>query len=801
MSVIKKILIGIMVFIIIAIICVMIFINHISGRALPDYNKNVVLKGMTDTVVVYRDEFAIPHVFAKNEKDLYRAVGYLTAEDRLWQMDLLRRITMGRLSEIFGSDLVETDLMLRALRIPEKTKMILDSTNNEIKENLNAYCDGVNDFIQEHINRLPVEFTILGYKPEKWIPQHSINLIGYMAFDLTMPWDMETLLYKIGQKVDSVRFNDIVPIIGNMKTCVYPDYKVGDAGKLLSNSLLSRAKNLEDMGLTVFSGSNNWAVSGMKSSDGKPILANDMHLGFSAPGIWYQMHQAVEGKLNVTGLVLPGQPLVVVGHNDSIAWGMTNVMLDDMDFYFEKVNPDNPDEYEYMGKWLKMEVRKEKIKIKGGKETEKTLRFTHRGPIVSEIKEIKDKSISMHWSGNDYSNEIRSIYLLNRAGNWNDFRSALRTMNSVSQNVVYADTKGNVGLYCSAGIPIRKKGDGTFIVPGWTDEYDWKGKVPFEEQPHVYNPACGYVSSANNKTAGDDYPYHISRWFAQPYRIDRIREMLTAKEKLNVDDFIKMQGDFKSKMAERYNPLFTGVIEKMKDLSPLETQSLELLKKWDHILTVDSREATIYETMLRMVIRNVFSDELGGLFQDFYSNRYITLDAMDNLYNNHEMSWVDDINTKDKKETFDDIIGKSFHNTIDTLVKTLGNNIEKWQWGKVHTLTIGHPLGKVKILDRIFSFNIGPFPVGGSMQTVSPYAYRFTNPFKTTHGASHRNIYTAGNWDKSLTIMPTGNSGIPKSKYYDDQTGLYLRNIYHADYFSKDSVVKYAKFRMVFTGK
>ena len=200
-----------------------------------------------------------------------------------------------------------------------------------------------------------------------------------------------------------------------------------------------------------------------------------------------------------------------------------------------------------------------------------------------------------------------------------------------------------------------------------------------------------------------------------------------------------------------------------------------------------------------MMIRNVFADEMGDEFTEFFTSRYMTLDAMENLINNPQMSWVDDVNTKGKKENIDDIIAKSFHNTIDTLMATLGDNVEKWQWGRVHSLTIGHPLGKVKILDRIFNFNLGPFPVGGSIQTVSPYAYRFSAPFKTTNGASHRHIYTTSNWDKSLTIMPTGNSGIPKSKYYDDQTGLYLRNIYHADYFSKDSVVKYAKFKMRFT--
>lgn len=801
MSAFKKILVGIVVFIIVALLCAFILIQHFSSRALPDYNKNVILKGMTDTVYVYRDRYAIPHVYAKNEKDLYRAVGYLTAQDRLWQMDLLRRITLGRLAEIFGADLVETDYMLRALRIPEKTRMILDSTNEQIKEGLQAYCDGINSFIEDNSGKLPLEFTILGYKPEKWLPEHSVNLIGYMAFDLTMPWDMETTLYMISRKVDSLRFMEIVPDLKNMKSFVYPDWKKDNKSNLLEGNIMSKAKGLEDIGMTVFSGSNNWAMSGMKSANGKPILANDMHLGFSAPGIWYQMHMVIPGQLNVTGLVLPGQPLVVVGHNDSIAWGMTNVMVDDMDFYVEKINPNDTNEYEYMHEWLKMDARKEIFRIKGGEQVEKTLRFTHRGPIVSGIKGINDKAVSMQWTGNQFSNEIYCIYKLNHAGNWNDFTHAIRYMNSVSQNVVYADVKGNIGLYCSAGIPIRKKGDGSFIVPGWTDEYDWKGRVPFEQQPHVYNPDCGYVSSANNRTVGDDYPYPISRWFALPYRIDRIREMLNEKEKLDANDFIRMQADFKSKMAEQFNPLFIASINKATGLSPIETESLDMLKKWDYVLTTDSREASISETMFRMVVVNTFADELDSVFGEFYGNRYMTLDAMYNLFYNPSMSWVDDISTKDKKENLDDIIIKSFHDAIAELQKQLGNNTDKWRWGKIHTLTIGHPIGKVKILDKIFHFNLGPFPIGGSLQTVSPYAYKFTDPYKATHGASHRNIYITENWDKSLTVMPTGNCGIQKSKHYDDQTALYLTNKYHPDPFSKDSVLKYMRFRMIFTGK
>ncbi len=801
MSKTKKILIGVLSFFAIIIIVAYFIIRSISNSGIPDYDKNLSLKGLTDSVSVYRDAYAVPHIYAKNEKDLYRVVGYVTAQDRMWQMDLLRRVTLGRLSEIFGDDFVDTDLMLRSLQIPAKTKMILDSTSTEMKDYLDAYCDGVNQYIEQNIDNLPMEFKILGYKPEKWLPEYSINLVGYMAFDLTMPWEHEMLLYKISRKVDSLLFKEIMPNIKSQKVYAFPEYKNLVSCIDKNKSLLASADVIEEYGLNIFNGSNNWAVNGNKSETGQPILANDMHLGFSAPIIWFQMHQCVEGKLNVTGLVVPGQPLVVVGHNDSIAWGMTNVMIDDMDFYLEKINPNNPNEYEYMGKWLPLKRVKETINLKKGKSIEKELVFTHRGPIISDFKDIKDVKISMHWTGNEYSNELLSIFKLNHACNWKDFTDAVRTMNSISQNIAYADVKGNIGLYSSAGIPIRKNGDGSTVMPGWVDTYNWIGKVPFEQQPHTYNPACNYVSSANSRSVDSLYPYHISNWYAMPYRIQRIREMLTAKEKLSVKDFMSMQADIKSKQAEFYTPDVIANIEGRK-LKPLENRAFEILKKWDYECKVDDIAPTIFETMFRLMIRNIFADEMGvETFAAFNKNRYLPLSAMDNIWRNHNSIWIDNINTKDIKENLSDIIYKSYKDAIDTLKNTIGKDETLWQWGKVHTLTIKHPLGKVNILNKIFNLNIGPISVPGSMQTVCPFAYPFSNPCKTTNGPSHRNIYSTANWDESYTVLPTGNSGIPSSKHYKDQSELFFKNEYHPDYFSKEKVETNAKYKMVFTPK
>jgi penicillin amidase len=506
------------------------------------------------------------------------------------------------------------------------------------------------------------------------------------------------------------------------------------------------------------------------------------------------MHQTVNGVLNVTGVAVPGQPFVINGHNDSIAWGMTNVMVDDIDFYAEKLNEDST-KYLLDGEWKDLLIKTEIIKTKEGEEIEKKLRFTHRGPIVNDFKQGDETPLSIRWLGNEMSNEIRSVFLLNRAKNWNDFRDAVSTFKAVSQNVVYADVAGNIGLQCSAGVPVRE-GNGIQIYPGDSSKYDWKGTVPFEELPFELNPERGYVSSANNKTVPDDYPYYISHWFATPDRIDRIREMLEEKQLLGIEDFEAMQRDVKSKKAERYIPVFVEAVKKEPTLNEIEKEVLKKLENWDFELTCESAAASVFEILYRKVCENLVKDDLSPeLFTSLISNRIFLENLMMNILPEKSSGWIDD-KTTNKTETFDEIVIFSFKETVADLTLEFGEDIEKWHWGKIHTLSVMHPLGVVNVLDKAFKLNRGPFEMPGSYHTVMPYNYPYNNLYNVVHGASQRHIFDLSNWDASVTIIPTGTSGIPASPFYLDQTEMYMNNQYHADPFSKNVVENAAKFQM-----
>ena len=795
----KKLLSIIGIIIGVVVIGGLIFIHHFKTRALPDYNKDIKLSGLTADVTVMRDSLAIPHIYAENEHDLYMAIGYAMAQDRLWQMDLLRRVTQGRLSEILGKELVDADMLFRSLRFTEKSKKVLVAADANIRTSVESFAEGVNQFIRQAGNNLPPEFGILGYKPEPWLPEHSLNLIGYMAWDLSTGWTSEVLLDQMRQKLGPELSRYMVPDMDSVhKTVIYPDFKLDKSTAEVLNKLSKTASIVDDLGLDVFRGSNNWAVSGKKSTTGKPLLANDMHLGLNIPGIWYQMHQVIPGKLNVTGVVLPGQPMVIAGHNDSIAWGFTNVMTDDADFYQETINPENPDQYKLNGAWKDMLKGEEKIRIKGGDSIIRYNRFTHRGPIISELKKV-NKTLSMKWLGNEDSNEIKSVYLLNRASNWTDFRNALSTFVSVNQNAVYADVRGNIGLQSTIGIPIRE-GDRTLVYPGDTTRYDWKGLVPFDELPYTYNPECGYVASANCKTAPADYPYYISDWYILPYRMDRITEMLKEKEKLSTEDFQRMQGDQKSKMAEKFTRYFISHMTAKSGLSDSEKTVYKLMKNWDYTMSKERPEPLIFEKWYYLTGVNLVKDQMDSLlFTQFVVQKSFFENFMENMRIAPNQTWADDISTKGVNETFGDIIALSFQQAVKELTSKFGGQPSEWKWGNSHTITLAHPLSKVKILDRIFNLNRGPFAVGGSFHTVSPYAYPLNKYSEVNHGASERHIFDTGNWDRSLTVIPTGTSGIPASEHYCDQTNAYVTNKYHSDYITREKVEGAMMYRMKFT--
>ena len=622
-------------------------------------------------------------------------------------------------------------------------------------------------------------------------------MIGYMAWDLKAGWS-EILLSTIKQTVDSLRYQQVLPDLLRMQPPVYPLDFSGTFSSVLPDQLLNLSK-LKGLGADVLEASNNWAVSGTRSASGKPLLANDMHLGLSVPGIWYQMHQVIPGKLNVTGLVLPGAPVVICGHNDSIAWGMTNTYVDNLDFYLEKINPDDSTQYAYNGEWKKFDSQKTTIKTSNGDEVEGTLTFSHRGAVVSGFRKMSEGVVTMHWVGDEMSDEFRAIMGVNRAGNWHEFNEALRTFTSISQNIVYADVKGNIGLVCAAGVPIRNREISFGILPGETDKFDWKGYIPFEELPRIYNPAAGYVASANNRTAPRDYPYHIGTWYALPDRYNRITEMLSIKENISVKDFIEIQLDQRSKLAEKYMPGILAALQTYRSGNATETKAFELLKDWNYQMTSSSQAATIFESMYLQFMHCTYADELGeGLFESFNGTTSISRTATDQFFEKGTSAWFDNIQTQDKQEAFNDMVICAFTGSCAGLQSKLGTDPESWEWGKLHRLKLMHPLSTVNALDKIFSLSRGPFPVGGSFHTVSPFSYDSNKPFDANHGASHRHIFDAGNWDNSLTVIPTGISGVPASRHYCDQTDLYINGKYHHDYFSEDKVKANAMYHMIF---
>jgi penicillin amidase len=788
----KIILLSLIGVIILAVIAGLVLINSIKHGAIPRYNGEQIIAGLTKQVTVYRDERGMPHIYADNEHDLYLAVGYIMAQERLWQMDLIRRATTGRLSEILGESYVKTDLLLRSLDITAKSKMILSGEDSTTLNCLQDFADGVNAYINGAEKKLPPEFRILGYKPDQWKLEDIANMVGYMGWDLdkdNMSTDISC--YRLSKKFNTDIINHLIPDWECDSSYVFPSFSLDDTTLKEVEEFISSLDKVKSLGITAFSGSNNWAVTGRRTETGKPILSNDIHLDFGSPGIWIQMHQVVPGKLNVTGVVIPGEPLVVAGHNERIAWGMTNLMVDDIDLFAEKINPADSNQYFFNGEWKNMKIRDEIIKIKGGKQQTLKLRFTHRGPVISGLRNINDAIISMHWAGYDPSDELKAVYKLNRAANWEDFREAISNFRSISQNFVYADIDGNIGLNTGGGIAIRK-GDGNIIRNGETDEYDWKSYVPFEQLPYSYNPPEGYVSSANNKTVNEGYPYYISSDFALPYRINRIRQMLNEKEVFGIEDFKRMINDQHSNYAALLTPFILRLKNRTNELSQSEMAALSTLSDWDYNMSKDLVAPSIFEFFRISFIKNLLSDDFGELYdqltgteKEYYIYRILKIGPDE---------WVDDVTTP-QKETLDDIILKTFKDCIADITAQHGTDMSKWKWGNIHKIIIEHPMGSAKLIDRIFRFNSKAYSIGGNDHTVSPYQYQ--PGFKIFHGASERHIFNTANWDESLTVIPTGASGIPASEFYLSQTKTYLEGGFYKDAFSENAVKASARYTLV----
>ncbi len=785
MKVLKWVLSIIFVFILVAFIGIYTYIRSI----LPDYDGEMTIPGLNHKIEIIRDSYGMPHIYALTDEDAYFALGYCIAQDRLFQLDLMRRAARGRLAEILGENLVPVDKLFRTITAGKSFKDTVDAYSPETLDVLKAYTRGINYFIENSKAPLPIEFTILNYKPHSWRHSDEAAIRYYMAWDLNSAFSIELVYAALIDRIGKDLARDL-----------FPDYPEGydpidSEGVAALNFLktLHQARTL--LGTEGGGASNSWVVSGKKSVTGQPILANDLHLGHGLPGIWYEAH-LVTPAMNVSGLVLPGLPFVIVGANEKVAWGWTTARVDDSDFYLEKINPANPEQYEFMRGWADMTVKEEIIKIKGGEKIKFKIKLTRHGPIINDlikVKELTNASLSMRWTAYDILHTTPFV-LLSRAESIDDVEKAVEHFKIPGQNWVYADHKGNIGYWVAAGIPIREGFSGAVPVPGWDGKHEWNGYVPTAEQPNLRNPARGWIATANNKQVDHKYPYPISHYYVMPDRFVRIQELITQKEKFGVDDFEKMQADLHVVLAREWVPMMLQSLSDVK-LSAIENRALSILKKWNYTASAEGIAPTVFHATINEMVANTFKNRLGDeLYRHYIKNISVTFNAMRNLVARGNSTWFDDPDTLEV-EGMGDVFVKSFKGAVRYLGDQMGSDVDDWIWGELHTLTFYHPIGKFSSFMAYF-LNIGPFPTGGSIATVNPHPYRLTNPWEAYHGASMRYIIDFSNMKNSLRVIPAGISGNFMSPHYSDQTKLWLDGKYRPFVLDRQSVDEDARYSL-----
>ena len=766
---------------------------------LPKYSGHISIGGLNKSVDIYTDTYGVPHIFAQNEEDLFYAAGYYAARDRLFQMSVVNYSVRGELAYAFGDKLISSDVYLRTWRIHDTAKKLVGELNKETVDLIGAFCAGINYRIKEVYNDLPIEFKLIGMKPPVWNPSIVTGYARMMAREMSSSWKPEIVFGAIENYFGKEKLKEIYPYYSNSHPTIAQNKNMLEK-EIFSKLMDEELKLQKTLGYnSSVSGSNNWVVSGSRTISGKPFLANDPHLEFTQPPRWYEMHLK-GGRFNISGLCLAGIPMPIIGQNENIAWGFTNSMVDDMDFFIEKINPENEDQYLFDGEWQEMKIIKETIKLRNNRDTTVTIRLTHHGPIITDVHSLlkgENTALSMAWTGNWLTKEIDGLFGLATAKNWNDFSRALKHFGVPGQNIVYADVDGNIGWRPAVFLPIRKEGSSLIPRPGHNSDYDWSGRVPYKEMPYLFNPKKGYIATANNKTIDDTFPYYISGLWADPSRAQQIIKRLDTLDAATTEDMKSIQLDYTSLFAKEITPLLLSV--KTGDETGKHKDAIKILENWDFVESPESKGALIFHSVLRQVVISIFGDELdllGDKYLDaFTSMKYLHNRSLRKILAQGNSSWVDDVTTRNKIETLDEILKQSFINGIHDIERVAGHNINNWEWGRVHYLTHKHKIGSKKILDWIFGLNVGPYLSGGSDKSPNAGSYSFSDPYTQTAGASMRRVVDFSNLNETQQIIPTGQSGLYNSPHYKDQAGLYHSGKYRTTWFDESHIRKSNEFK------
>ncbi len=751
--------------------------------SLPQTSGIIKLEGLSSPVTIARDEHGVPHISGATEEDINFAVGFVHAQDRLWQMEMNRRIAHGRVAEILGAEAAPLDKFFRTLGFTERAQSALDALPADTVKRLEAYAAGVNAFLKQHTGALPPEFLLTGVTPEPWSPIDTAIWQKLMWLDLSGNMRHEIARARMLTKLTPEQVQSIYPTYpGALEESPLPviTQAIADSGAYSVTQIIGAEK-------PAGYGSNNWVVDGTKTKSGMPLLANDPHLGLTTPSIWYLMrlHNTTTGK-NVVGVGFPGSPNVVLGRNDKIAWGFTNTYPDSQDLFIEKlVGAGN--QYQTPTGVADFVVRNEIIKVKDSEDIHLTVRETRHGPVISDVRPSdkdfldSDYVLALQWTAlQETDTAIVALEKLATAENFADFKAAGKYYFGPEQNMIYADTEGNIGYYAPALLPVRhsdNKINGRLPSPGWDALYDWQGYLPFDELPTRYNPDSGVIATANEKIVGNDYPHFITRDWSLPYRGNRIRDQLSKTAKHDATTFQTLHGDVVSDMARDILPYLLEVLD--------TAEHKELLADWDGNMTTDSSAALIFQTWFRNYQRALMADELGELYTPYQAQRPVLVKSTIYWANgSHEtetpnyysipvsdrtssLAWCDNISTKEI-ETCETIAIQAMADTLSELKLKYGENVSEWKWGSEHILHQTHrPLSNVPQLRDFFEIAA---PIAGGRYTVSVSGISNSpnSLNQSTFGPSYRGIFDMSDLNKSLYIQPTGQSGNPFSSHFQD---------------------------------
>ncbi|HWK59601.1 MAG TPA: penicillin acylase family protein [Parapedobacter sp.] len=742
-----------------------------NAEARPgDSDTEIVLPGITGEVVVRYDDNAVPHIFAQNDEDLYFAQGYVIARDRLWQMEFYTLVAAGRLTEVVGEAVLEYDRFNRRLGMARSAAAIAErmEADTVAGKALEAYAAGVNAYIAQLAYKdLPVEYKLLNYTPEAWSPYKSILMLMNMRNTLnggSNDLRLSQVLAKHGPEVVA----DLFPSYPTVESPIVPEGTAWDFDPLMAPPVPKEVAAHPDSTLLAFSvptphpevGSNNWAIGGERSATGLPILANDPHLQLTLPSIWYQM-QLSSPSVNVYGVALPGTPAIIIGFNKDVAWGVTNVGSDVMDFYRIRFRDSTFTAYWHDGKWKPTTMHIETFHVKGGSELHDTLYYTHHGPVVyhktSETAYTNRIPVgyAMRWITNETDGaDVLTFHYLNRAQNYDDYRAALAYFTAPAQNFVFSSNGGDIAITSNGKLPLKWKGQGKYLLDGTLAAHDWQGWIPREQNPTVKNPPRGFVSSANQFPADTTYPYYLDWKFAHPSRALRINERLEAMRAATADSLRDLQNDNFNVDARRVLPrLLRGLAT---DDSIRRSAEYDALERWDYRNDANAVGATIFEHWLDKLCDAIWGDEFAQEEQLLYPS----LDRTYQLINNEPgAQWFDNVLTADTVETIDGIICQSFRQTVSELRDRFGEiAADDWAWSHVKNTRILH------LVPNFRSFGRTGVVIGGGSGIV--------NATSDTHGPSWRMVVQLdGEWPSAYGLYPGGQSGNPGSKYYDNMIG------------------------------